>query len=254
MIWQALLLIASLVAPMVPTGDGHPPVTIIQIPDATTTTTTATVPTSSLVLPETTVLTTSATPATNPPPLTEEQVPRPVQLPSQWIALAAGWVLFVLVLVRQRSRPTAESRASAISGSPSGGLLLALRHYKPAEDRSEDESHSAIPVPDLPAAESPTTPVHYEAVEYRSEFGSSEIQVRSLGEFGTLEVAINTARIARSSFVLDSVTEAFWVVWNQQLKRAAWIAEAGTPGESVIDLRTPASRVVDHAIRENLRG
>lgn len=53
-----------------------------------------------------------------------------------------------------------------------------------------------------------------------------------------MSTAVVTARLARIRFDLNSATEAFWVVWNLHLKRAVWIAEAGTPGESVTDLRT----------------
>ncbi|CAN5219024.1 hypothetical protein BH18ACT5_BH18ACT5_11850 [soil metagenome] len=217
MIWLALLLTASLAAPSVTSGDGQPPVTIIEIPVATTTVTTSfeilvattTVTTSSVVPPETSVLTTSPAPATSSPQIAD-QVSSTVRWPFRlWVAVVAVAVggLLVLTLVRRNRLPG-------------------------------DSAPSTISVPSPPPAVSPSVLGHYEAVEYRSESGTSEVEPRRLGEFGTLEAAIETARLARSWFVLNSRTEAFWVVWNLQLKRAAWIAESGTPGESVIDLRT----------------
>ena len=242
MMWSTLLLTATLVTPTAPAGDGQPPVTIIKIPEATTTTTIATAPTDSVVSPATSVLTTTSSPVESPLPV-NEQGPPPLQWPSPWIALVVVGALFVLASVRHQGATlpavtrSPDSPAPALSDPPPEGLVLALRHYKP----DEGESHPATPMPESPAAVSPSSSIYYEAVEYRSHLGSSKVHARSLGEFGTLEAAINTARTARSSFAIDS-GEAFWVVWNRQLKRAAWIAEAGTPAERVIDLRTPASR------------
>ena len=235
MIWLALLLIASLALPSVASGDGQPPVTIIEIPVDTTIVTA-----SSVVPPETTVLTTSPPPATSSPQI-EDQTSSTVRWPLPWVAvvLLAVSGLLVLALVRpRRDRLPGDGVPSAISRTPPSSLVFALRHYKAVESRSESGTPSPIPVPGPTAAVPPLAFGNYEAVEYRSESGTSAVQPRALGEFESLEEAIDTARLARSWFVLNSRTEAFWVVWDRHLKRAAWIAESGTPEESVIDLRT----------------
>ena len=236
MIWSVVLLTATLGTPTVPTGDGQSPVTIIEIPEATTTTTPALVPTGPLVPPESAVLTTRPTPTTASLRQFEEQVPPPAQWPWEWIALAL-WLWFVLGFVRPRTRRTGVRSALRMSGPGTGGLVLALRHYEPGNNRSEGEGHPA-PLPEQPAAISPSTLVRYEAVEYRSDCGSPEVYPRTLGEFGTLEAAIETAALACSSSVRDSQTDAFWVVWNHQLKRAAWVSPRRAHRETVIDLRT----------------
>ena len=206
MTWLALLLIGSMAAPLA-SGDGQPPVTIIEIPIATTTTVTA----RAMDPPATSVPTTLPTPATSAPQ-TEDQGSPNVLWPFRWWifgVVAAVWGLFVLALIH--------GRLNMLPG---------------------DRALSAMPVPRRPPAVSLSSLRSYEAVEYRMGSGTSEIQPRTLGDFGTLEAAIETARLARSSLVLDPGTEAFWVVWNLHLKRAIWIAESGTPGENVIDLRT----------------
>ena len=219
MSWLALLLTSFLAAPPVASGVGQPPVTIIEIPSATTATTTTT----TVIKPPTTVTSGSVVPADTSvlrkyspkpaigSPLIEDQVSPTGGWPFRWVAV-------VILAV-------------------TGPVLLGLVRFR-RNRSSGDEAPSAIPVPRPPPAAPPLPVDHFEVVEYRSESGTSEVEPRSLGEFGTLEAAIETARLARSGFVLDSRTEAFWLVWNLHLKRAAWIAESGTPGESVIDLRT----------------
>lgn len=205
MIWLALLLTASMGAPLVASGDGQPPVTIIEIPIATTTVTTT-----SVDPPATSVPATTPTPATSSPQ-TEDQGSPNVLWPFRWWifgVVLAVWGLFVLALVYGRLNMLPGDRALSAAA-------LSRR-----------------------TAVSPLVLRSYEAVEYRIESGTSEIQPRTLGDFGTLEAAIDTARLARSRLLLSSGTEAFWVVWNLHLKRAIWIAESGTPGENVIDLRT----------------
>ena len=206
MIWLALLLSASMGASFAASGDGQPPVTIIEIPIATTTVTT-----SSVDPPATSVPATAPTPSTSSPQ-TEDQGSPSVLWPFRWWifgVVLAVWVLFVMALVHGRLN------------------MLPRDHALPG-----------IPLPRRPPAVSSLALRSYEAVEYRIESGASEIQPRALGDFGTLEAAIGAARLARSGFLLNSGTEAFWVVWNLRLKRAIWIAESGTPGENVIDLRT----------------
>ena len=217
MIWVALLLTASLAQPTVVSGDGQPPVTIIEIPIATTTTTA-----SSTVPPETSVLTTSPTSATSSPQI-EVQV-SPTVRPPLWL-----WVVGVVLTV--------------------GGFLLQALVGRRRNRRTADGAPSAIPMPKPPPAVSPSVLTHYEAVEYLSESGTSEVQPHTLGEFETLETAIDAARLARSQFVLNSGTEAFWVVWNLHLMRAAWVAESDTPEERVIDLR--AGRRQPHIAESN---
>ena len=206
MIWLALLLTASLAAPSVASGDGQPPVTIIEIPVATTTT--AATPTT-VVAPESSVQTSSPGPARTSPPNVEE-----VSSPTRWSF--RSWVALLLVVA--------------------GVVLVAILRRLPRKLFDADAT-PAVALPETPET-APLASGAYEAVEYRSEIGSSEVQPRTLGEFTTLEAAIDAARIARSWFILNSPTEAFWVVWNVHSKRAAWIAESSTPGESVIDLRT----------------
>ena len=207
MIWLALLLTASTGAPLVASGDGQPPVTIIEIPIATTTVTTG-----SVDPPATSVAATTPPPSSTSPPETEDQGSPTVLWPVRWWifgVVSVVWALFVLALVR--------------------GRLYML---------PGDRAVSGIALPRRPPVVSSSALKSFEAVEYRIESGSSEIQPRTLGDFGTLEAAIDSARLARSRLLLSSGREAFWVVWNVHLKRAIWIAESGTPGENVIDLRT----------------
>ena len=110
-----------------------------------------------------------------------------------------------------------------------GGFLLQALVGRRRTRPTADAAPSAIPTPRPPPADSPSVLTHYEAVEYLSESGTSEVQPHTLGEFETLETAIDAARLARSQFVLNSRTEAFWVVWNLHQKRAAWIAESNQP-------------------------
>lgn len=226
MIWLALALTAWLAAPSVASGDGQPPVTIIEIPTATTTATSlvppeisvaTTSPAPALIPSETSVLPTSPTPTTSPAPATslprvEDQVSPPVRSPI-WL-----WLRGVILVL--------------------GGLLVVALVRLNRNSLPGNGAPPATPEPKPPPAVSPSSPGRYEAVEYRSESGTSEVRPRALGEFGTLEEAIDIARLARAGFALDSGTDRFWVVWNLDLKRAAWIAESGTPGERVIDLRT----------------
>ena len=224
MIWVALLLTASLAQPTVASGDGQPPVTIIEIPVATTTSATTTTTTaSSIVPPETSVPTTSPTSATSSPQI-EDQV-SPAVGPPIWL-----WVVGVVLTV-------------------GGFLLQALVRRRQNRRTAYEAPPSAIPVPKPPPAVSTSVLTHYEAVEYRSESGTSEVQPHTLGKFETLEAAIHTARQARSQFVLNSGTEAFWVVWNLPLMRAAWVAESDTAEERVIDLR--AGRRQPHIAESN---
>lgn len=234
MIWSVLLLTTTLVTPTVPSGDGQPPVTIIVIPEITTTTATA----SPLIPSETAVLTLRPTQTTASLQQVEKHVSQPVRRPWLWGVALAVWLWFVLGLLRPRGRRTPERTAWMMPGPPTGGLVLALRYYRPISDRCEGKSHPVQHLPEQPAGVSHPTLVTYEAVEFRSESGSSEVQPRTLGKFGTQEAAINTARIAWSSFVRDSRTDAFCVVWNHQLKRAVWISPRRARGGSVIDLRT----------------
>jgi hypothetical protein len=79
----------------------------------------------------------------------------------------------------------------------------------------------------------------FEAVEYRHGGPLRGVRAASLSTNSTLEEAVEVAREARRRFQPHgSDADAWWVVWNRTSQRAAWIAEAGTPGESVIDLRT----------------
>ncbi|MGI8515278.1 MAG: hypothetical protein ACR2NT_09085, partial [Acidimicrobiia bacterium] len=81
----------------------------------------------------------------------------------------------------------------------------------------------------------------FEAIEYRigGDSSSSGVSAESIAKYTTLEPAIEAARYARANFGDNaSGSDAWWVVWDLDTKRAAWIAEHGTPGESVIDLRS----------------
>ena len=205
MTWLAVLLTASLGATLVASGDGQPPVTIIEIPVATATS----VPGSTAPRPSTP--STSPAPATSSPAIEDLVLPTETEPFSLWLAvavLALGGLVALALLRRRNGFPDASARPTVSETGP---------------------ATAAVP----PLAIGP-----YQAVEYRSEPGSSQVQQHTLGEFTTLEAAVDTARLARIRFDLNSATEAFWVVWNLHLKRAVWIAEAGTPGESVIDLRT----------------
>lgn len=147
MIWLALLLTASLVA-SVTSGDGQPPVTIIEIPGVTyeieiaTTTVTA----SSVAPPESSVLTTSPASSTSSPQIADQVIPtarRPFRLWDVVAVLAVG-VLLVLAPVRLRRNRV-----------PAGAVA------------------TAIPLASPPIAVSPSVLGHYEAIEYRSEAGTT---------------------------------------------------------------------------------
>ncbi len=80
----------------------------------------------------------------------------------------------------------------------------------------------------------------FEAIEYRTggALRGSEVRSRSVAKFSELEPAIDAARQARAAFDPgDAKVDVWWVVWDLDTQRAAWIAEHDTPGERVIDLR-----------------
>ena len=162
--------------------------------------------------------------------------------------LTVGGLLIVEWAVHRRNRLPAVQAASVTPRPSPGGLVFALRYYQGL--RTQPGSPSGASPAGPPAANPPLGSLHYELVEYRSESWNSEVQPRTLGQFRTLEAAIDSGRRARSSFALDSPAEAFWVVWSHQLKRAAWIAESGTPGENIIDLTI---RRRDPSITESTR-
>jgi hypothetical protein len=81
--------------------------------------------------------------------------------------------------------------------------------------------------------------LRYETVEYRSGNAPAgeDVLAFSTGMFASLEAAIEAARQARSSFEPEvEGADAWWAVWNLDTQSAEWIAEFGTPEESVIDL------------------
>ncbi len=200
-----------------------PPVTIIEIPVATTTTpdTATTAPaTTSPTTTDTSPVTTSVAEQTPGPTTTETE--SSIETDS---ALGPDWIWRIAV----------------------AGALIALGGFSLYRDRPT--RRDAVTVSKLPAAlaaaSMPTAaPVSnskgFQAIEYRTggTLRGSEVRSQSVATCSELEPAIDAARQARAKFEPDHLpADAWWVVWDLDTQRAAWIAEYDTPGERVIDLR-----------------
>lgn len=204
-----------------------PPVTIIEIPVATTTTSPAT------TAPATTAPATTSPATTDTSPVTTsvaEQIPVPT---------------------------TTEAETSAETDSASGsdwiwriavaGALIALAALSLYRDRTT--RRDAVIVSKLPAvlaavSTAPAAPISnskgFQAIEYRTggALGGSEVRSHNVAKCDELEPAIEAARQARAKFDPgEAKVDVWWVVWDLDTQRAAWIAEFDTPGERVIDLR-----------------
>ena len=180
---------------------GRPPVTIIEIPTPSTTTTPVTAPPTTGVPEPTSAI--STTSVVTVPAQTEPGLPT-VYI---WFGLAVIVIAAVLLWLRRRLRG------------------------------KEPPAPVVRPIGAIPLIESKG----FEAIEYRTGgvLAGTTVRAKSMSTFASLEDAIASAREARLAFQPDANdTEAWWVIWNLGTQRAAWIAEWGTPGESIVDLRT----------------
>lgn len=91
----------------------------------------------------------------------------------------------------------------------------------------------------------------YEAVQFVSRVAhiGPAVTEHKIGEFDSMEAAIEAARSAREAFS-PSIYEpdAWWVVRKPGNLRAEWVAESGSPQERVIDLRS--DRLAERALRQ----
>lgn len=225
MVLVSLFVVASIGSAWLSVGasDGNPPVTIIEIPIPLTTE------------PEATTSTTK--PDADQPGPTTTLVE---QLPADTNEQGKTDVDPVL-LVEGRNWPwQAVAGVSLILG---GLAILSLRFVR----RAFSGPSFGTPTPESilsdnvkPVESTASASGHFEALEYCTDGDrdESEVYVRTLGEFSSPEEAIEAARSARSEYHPDPYPDAWWVVWNTDIKHAWWYAELGTEGESVIDLRS----------------
>lgn len=224
---MSLLVTASLAPSWLSVGvpDGEPPVTIIEIPISPTTepepATTTTEPATDQPGPTTTLVeqlpSETGEPGTTEPETTEV-APVLVVGGRDWLWIVVAGISLILAIlslrfVRRAFRgPTSEARTGESDGSDNAGTTTSM----------------------VPA------PSRFEALEYCTghDLEGSEIYVRTIGEFSSLEGAINAARSARSDYDPDPYPDAWWVVWNTESKHAWWFAEFGNEEESVVDLRS----------------
>ena len=224
-----LLAAVLLGAGWVATGNLEaPPVTIIEIPVPTTTT-----PALTTTPPATTTPATTSPSTTDTSPVTTsvaEQIPVPTT-----------------------TEPESSTETETAGGSDwiwriaVAGALIALAAFSLYRDRPA--RRDAVIVSKLPAvlaavSTAPAAPISvskgFQAIEYRTggALGGSEVRSHSVAKFSELEPAIEAARQARAKFDPgEAKVDVWWVVWDLDTQRAAWIAEYDTPGERVIDLR-----------------
>jgi hypothetical protein len=220
------LLVAGSVAPSwltIAASDGQPPVTIIEIP-----------------IPPTTVVESSTIPASSDRPASTTGVVEPAPPSGDLFDLDISEADPVLNLGGSPwPWPAKVGLGLALGGLAFLSLVLVLRAFN-GTPRSRDPRSNAADRSPIAAAIAAASS-RFEAVEYQTgtAFTDSAVRARTIGEFSSLQEAIDAARLARSQYNPQAPDpDAWWVVWNLNSKRASWIAEWDTPGESIIDLRS----------------